>query len=62
MESTGLAPTQDHREGSLGLPQLRQRLALRHGPRAQVELTPLPEGGGRLSLSLPWSGDSEVSA
>lgn len=60
VESTGISPQSDQRDGSLGLPALRQRLALHYEGRARLQLDRLgADGGGRLQMVLPWVAQRE---
>jgi len=45
----------------LGLHNLRERLALLHGPRARLSVTSRPGGGVRASLHLPWQASDAAA-
>ena len=46
----------------LGLHNLRERLALLHGPLARLSVASRPGGGVRASLHLPWQAPDAVQA
>lgn len=39
----------------MGLSNIRERLAMLHGERAQLQLEVLPEGGTRATIALPFA-------